>query len=297
MTIKPTNQIILKDGRNLGYAEYGDLKGKPVMHFHGVPSSRLEGDHPLVDEYASKLHIRLIFLDRPGIGLSSYKPNRNLLDWPDDVCELADALYLERFAALGLSGGGPYVAACAYKISSRLAAAGIISGVGPMDVIANYQSLGKSDRQAMDMALKYPWLLRILFWYMTRQLRSNPANFIAQLESDLSLADKNQVADPEIRTTIVKATLEAFRQGGRGAIWDYVLVGKPWEFHLEDIHIPVYLWHGEEDKICSIQMGRNVSGAIPNCHATYYPGEGHLSVYAKYYGEILKTLSDVWEKS
>jgi pimeloyl-ACP methyl ester carboxylesterase len=297
MSIKTTNQINLEDGRTLGYAEYGDLQGMPVMHFHGVPSSRLEGNHPLVDQYASQLHIRLIFPDRPGIGISDYKQNRSLLDWSDDVCELADALNLDRFAILGLSGGGPYVAACAYKNPSHLAAAGIISGVGPMNVTGNYEGLGKSDRQAMDMALKSPWLLRALFWYMTRQLRNNPASFIAQLESDLSQADKDQVAQPEIRTTVVEATLEAFRRGGRGAIWDYALAGKPWEFHLEDISIPVFLWHGEEDKICSIQMGRKVAAAIPNCHATYYPGEGHISVYAKYYGEILKTLGDQWNKS
>jgi pimeloyl-ACP methyl ester carboxylesterase len=268
----------------------------PVMHFHGVPSSRLEGDHPLADEYASKLQVRLIFPDRPGIGLSDYKRNRSLQDWPDDVCELANALNLDRFAVLGLSGGGPYVAACAYKIPTRLAAAGIISGVGPMEVTGNYESLGKTDRQAMDMALRFPWLLRVLFWIMIRQLRNNPDSFISQLESDLSQADKDQVAQPEIRSTLLEATLEAFRQGGRGAVWDYAVVGRPWHFHLEDIHIPVYLWHGEEDKTCSVQMGRHVASSIPNCHATYFAGEGHISVYAKYYRDILGTLSDQWNK-
>ncbi len=297
MIVKSSNQIKLKDGRNLGYAEYGDLQGKPVLHFHGVPSSRLEGNHPLVDELASQLHIRLIFLDRPGIGLSDYKPDRRILDWPSVVSELANTLGLERFGVIGLSGGGPYVAACAYKIPDRLAAAGIISGVGPMEVEGNYECLGKSDRQAMDMALKYPWLLRVLFWYMARQLRKNPTDFLTQLENDLYQADKDQIAQPEIAATVVKATLEALRQGGRGAVLDYALVGKPWGFHLEHIHIPVFLWHGEEDTVCPIQMGRSVASVIPNCHPTYYPGEGHISVYAKYYGEILRTLSEQWGKS
>lgn len=292
MSQKPSDQIMLKDGRKLGYAEYGDLQGTPVMHFHGVPSSRLEGDHPLVDENASRLKIRLIFPDRPGIGLSDYKPNRCILDWPDDICELADTLRLENFSILGLSGGGSHVSACAYKIPDRLKSAGIISGVGPMDVAGNYEGLGKSDRQAMDMALRFPWLLKALFWYMKRQIMGNPAGFIAQLEPDLCSADKIQVALPENQNTLVKATLEAFRQGGSGATTDYALVGKPWGFRLEDIRTPVYLWHGEEDKICSVQMGRNVAASIPQRRATYYPGEGHLSVYAKYYGEILRTLVD-----
>ena len=33
------NTIQLKDGRTLGYAEYGDPKGKPIFFFHGWPGS------------------------------------------------------------------------------------------------------------------------------------------------------------------------------------------------------------------------------------------------------------------
>jgi pimeloyl-ACP methyl ester carboxylesterase len=296
MSIKPINQIALKDGRTLGYAEYGDLKGKPVLHFHGVPSSRLEGDHPRVDKIATELGIRLIFPDRPGMGLSDYKPRRSYLDWTEDVCQLADALGLKRFAVVGLSGGGPYAAACAYKIPERLTGAGIISGVGPMEVQENYQGLGKSDRQAMDLATKAPWLLRILFWYLKRLVCNNPEGFLAQLGEDLSHADKEQVAQPDVRRTVVNATIEAFHKGGRGAVWDYAMVGKSWGFKLEDIRMPVHLWHGEEDRICSIQMGRRVAGAIPDCQAHYYPREGHLSVYAKYYGEILSTMRNIWDE-
>ena len=41
----PTNnqQIKLRDGRLLGYAEFGDPDGKPILYFHGAYSSRLSG--------------------------------------------------------------------------------------------------------------------------------------------------------------------------------------------------------------------------------------------------------------
>ena len=42
VTDKTNQQIKLKDGRMLGYAEYGAPEGKPVFHFHGYPHSRLE---------------------------------------------------------------------------------------------------------------------------------------------------------------------------------------------------------------------------------------------------------------
>jgi pimeloyl-ACP methyl ester carboxylesterase len=68
------------------------------------------------------------------MGLSDYKKDRTILDWPDDVVELADALGIDKFPIEGISGGGPYAAACAYKIPDRLTACGIISGLGPMDL-------------------------------------------------------------------------------------------------------------------------------------------------------------------
>jgi pimeloyl-ACP methyl ester carboxylesterase len=114
-----TNRTIrLRDGRRLGYAEWGDPDGRPLFYFHGWPGARVEGR--LGDEAARAQGVRMIALDRPGMGLSDYQPRRTLVDWPDDVIQLAAAMGLDRFAVLGISGGGPYAAACAWKLSDRL---------------------------------------------------------------------------------------------------------------------------------------------------------------------------------
>ena len=110
--------IILPDGRTLGFAEYGDPSGRPVLFFPGTPSGRLF-QHP-DESIAASLGARVITLDRPGYGLSDFLRNRALLHWPDDVEELADTLGFDRFAVAGISGGAPYVAACALKIPGRL---------------------------------------------------------------------------------------------------------------------------------------------------------------------------------
>ena len=107
----------LKDGRTLGYIDLGNKDGKPLFHFHGFPGSRLEAT--ILADRAIVKNIRVICIDRPGMGLSDFKENRTLLDWPDDVVELADALEIDKFAVEGISGGGPYAAACAYKIPDR----------------------------------------------------------------------------------------------------------------------------------------------------------------------------------
>jgi pimeloyl-ACP methyl ester carboxylesterase len=73
----------LKDGRNLGFAEYGDPAGKVVFHFNGSGGSHLE--HPANQSILTDLGIRFIATDRPGHGLSDPQPDRQLLDWPDDI--------------------------------------------------------------------------------------------------------------------------------------------------------------------------------------------------------------------
>ena len=94
-----TNQTLkLKDSRTLGFAEYGDPNGKPVFHFNGSGGSRLE--HPANQTILTELAIRYISTDRPGHGNSTPKPDRELLDWPDDVASLAKYLGIDKFYVL-----------------------------------------------------------------------------------------------------------------------------------------------------------------------------------------------------
>src|SRR5690349_8778546 len=116
--------IQLRDGRKLAYREVGPSDGAPLIHCHGHPSSRIEV--LLLGEQAILQGVRLIVFDRPGIGRSDPKPTFSLLDWPDDVAEAANQLGIEHFAISGLSGGGPFALACAYKMPERLTACGLI---------------------------------------------------------------------------------------------------------------------------------------------------------------------------
>lgn len=129
MTDRTNQTITLNDGRQLAYAEFGDSEGKPVIYNHGYNGSRLEGY--MMESALDTADIRLIIPERPGIGNSTFQHGRKLLDWPNDVIALANALDIETFAMLGVSGGGPYTAACAYAIPERLSNIGIVVGMGP----------------------------------------------------------------------------------------------------------------------------------------------------------------------
>ena len=91
MTPLSSDDVIdLADGRRLAYAEYGDADGKPIFLFHGLPGSRLSWG--LLPGEPIPAGLRVIAPDRPGYGRSDSKPGRSLLDWSDDVAQLADAL-------------------------------------------------------------------------------------------------------------------------------------------------------------------------------------------------------------
>ena len=105
-SLKDTNILQLPDGRKLCYAEYGDPDGKPIILFHGNPNSRLL--YGLIPDCPFRPGLHLIAPDRPGYGLSDfYAPGHSIVDYPDDIIALADALGIDKFAVLALPGEDP----------------------------------------------------------------------------------------------------------------------------------------------------------------------------------------------
>jgi pimeloyl-ACP methyl ester carboxylesterase len=287
MAIDKTNQQIkLKDGRILGYAEYGAPKGKPVFYFHGHPGSRL--DWPLfdADDSATELNAHIIAVDRPGTGLSDSKRDREILDWPDDVIELAEALQLDRFAVMGVSGGGPYAAACAFKLSGRLTATAIVCGMGPSE------APGAKEGMSWIYAGKSPEERRQMLLGMASVIRENPDQLVSQMkQAPFPELDKVLMDQPKLSKMIVDFTFgEALRSGIDGLDQDAALYAHPWGFQLQDIAVEVHLWHGEPDINVPVSVGRYVADAIPNCRARFFPDEGHFSIARNHIREILNVL-------
>ena len=176
-TPETSSTIRLHDGRALGYAEVGKSDGFPIFYFHGHDSSRLEV--VLWTELAITLGVRLIALDRPGIGRSDLKAGYRLLDWPDDVVEVANQLGIERFAVAAVSGGGAYGLACAYKIPHRLTACGLICSIAPGQLITKDAPLWM--RAMWWMGKHLPWLYRLSVRLLMRATGSDAASIEKQL--------------------------------------------------------------------------------------------------------------------
>ncbi len=281
------SDLLLPDGRNLAYAEFGDPHGKPVFFFHGMPGSRFF--HP-PDKITQRVGVRLITTDRPGYGRSSFQPGRRILDWPADITQLANRLGLERFYVAGHSGGGPYVASCAYALHERIHAAVVLSGVGPIVSPELQPAMTTMNRFGLWVGPFLPWpLWRLLIWLVFQRRAADPAGDIRRGNGRRPPADDEQFRNPDVRATCIRSEEEAFRTGLRGLAWDARLLTRPWGFPLEEIRLPYYLWHGTQDDQTPLAMARAISGKIPGCKITVCENEGHLLLFP-HWEEILTQL-------
>jgi len=227
------NQVVpLADGRKLGYAEYGDVAGFPVLYFHGLPGSRFEAEKLAAN--ALEMQIRLIGIDRPGMGLSSPKKKRTITDWAKDIEEFCHALNLESFSIIGHSGGAPYIAACARHIPQRIHRAVIVSGLAPFDYPETISSLPKSQKNTQFIAKYFPILLKCMMrlsfmalekpWLLKKMLKQLP-------EVDAKIFENLR-----FRNAMIASLKEAFRQN----------TSAEYRFLEEEGHISILYNHADE---------------------------------------------------
>jgi pimeloyl-ACP methyl ester carboxylesterase len=279
------SRLRLADGRTLAYAEYGDPSGQPVLFFHGIPSSRLM--HPDAD-ISKQLGVRLIAPDRPGFGRSDPKPGRTLLDWTYDVEALADSLSLGQFTVVGPSGGGPFVAACAARLSSRIKRAAIVGGSGPVDAPSALAGAAFERRAGYWLARHAPMLLRLAI-RMRPDPHRDPERFFDSYTRHNPPCDQELFRRPEIRAMFLASYREATRQGRSAFTHELELVANSWGFSLGDIDVPMTIWQGTADNMTPVGMGRALAEAIPRANLRLVPNEGHL-IFLSHWREIAEDL-------
>src|SRR5687768_4890149 len=279
--------IRLADGRRLGYAEYGDPSGRPVLFFHGLGTTRLVC--PPDETAARELGVRLIAVDRPGIGISDALPGRRLLDWPLDVAQLADRLAIGRFAVVGWSGGGPYAAACGYRMPQRVSAVGMVSAPAPLAGAPAADYLRRFDRNAARAAGRAPWMIRLALWHWGRPQRRDPVRFFEESLAAMCEADQQVLSEPVLRGRMIANSAELYRQGGRGMYDEALVLARRWGFDLAQLRVPVHIWHGVGDEVIPLSMARYLARSIPGARVTYYSDDGHHLLY-RHWPEILSAL-------
>jgi Predicted hydrolases or acyltransferases (alpha/beta hydrolase superfamily) len=285
------NIILLPDGRKLAYFDLGDPAGHPVIHAHGAPSGKLETAFFDLHAIAQRVGIRLLALDRPGVGGSDPVPGRTLLSWADDVAAFAHSLKLGRFALFGYSIGAGSTLACLHRLRDRLTAAAIVSGAGPAQVPGLADGRAKDVARVLHFARHYPRITGQILRFMKWGTKS-PEKMIAASGRGMPAADRAIADRPSAAAPFAAFIADAMRNGTDGVRDDMRLVASPWGFEPEQSDVPVMIWHGDADTNVPVAAATWLAARLPNASLTLVPGGGHISVLDSHAEAIFVQLRD-----
>lgn len=280
----------LGGGYEIGYVEVGDPDGPTLLHLHGTPSSRLEAATTPLSDAAESLGVRLLAPDRPGVGLTPFR-RFSIADYPKLVRGFADALELDRFAITAFSGGGKYACACAWQLPERVSRVTLVASTCSSDLTGAEASWSKEERQAYRLASRAPWLFRLYFLKLGRDV-ARDATAIVSLFPEPRPADRELLAQDMFLQGLQRVAGEAFRQGARGPAHDYTLEARPWRVPLDRIRVPIEIWHGEDDRVVSPEQSRILARHLPHARTHFLPGEGHFSLFAHHADAFLQSALD-----
>jgi len=286
--------VHLNDGAVVEFQEYGDPTGTPVLFCHGWPSSRTMAQ--LADEPARSLGLRIISPDRPGICGSSMQLDRKLSDWPRVVGQLVDNLGIVEFRILAISGGAPYAYATAVAMPERVRAIAVAGGVIPFAELKDFKGLLPLYRWMLAFYRNRPQLLRQLFRLARPFLSFRAPIRLRPLILKMLLlrpCDAASLRDDAAFEAIFESQRRAWRGSVEGVLADARIYAEPWGFAVEDVNVPVRLWHGIEDRAFAVRLAEEIANRFPECKARFIPNEGHYSLPIRHMREILEDLMSV----
>ncbi len=281
-------------GRRLGFAEFGPPDGRAVFWLHGTPGARRQVPEE-ARALAPEMGLRIIGVDRPGIGSSTPHLYPNVLGFAADLAVVADRLGVEEMAVIGLSGGGPYALALAHDCPDRVVATAVLGGVapatGPDAIAGGVLSLGM--RLAPLVARTHVPTGMVLTGAvrLARPVASPGLDLYARLSP---AGDRALLRRPDLKAMFLDDLLNGSRKQLSAPLADVVLFTRDWGFRVGDVRVPVRWWHGDADHIIPFAHGQHMVDLLPDASLTVLRGESHLGGLGAG-PEVLATLSDLWD--
>ena len=291
MNNAPLSYVDLPDGRQLEVRTAGPDDGEVMLFHHGTPGAGLPFA-PLVKAAAAK-GLRTVMYSRPGYGTSTPQPGRKVIDAASDAARVVEAVGATTFRAIGWSGGGPHVLACAAALPDRCLATVSIAGVAPYpaDGIDWLAGMAAENVEEFSLALQgADALTPFLEAFASTMAAIQPADLVTSLGGLLSEVDKAQVTGD-----FAEWMSEMFRigvaHGMAGQRDDDLAFMSDWGFDLRDVR-SVSIWQGAQDRMVPYAHGIWLADHISGARRRLFADEGHLSVWLGSLDRILDDLLD-----
>ena len=247
-----------------------------MLFCHGLADSRLSAHW--FEKAARELGLCLVAPDRPGTGGSEPRRLRRVADWAADAALVLDTLRIDSAALLGVSGGGPFAAACAAALPGRVRSLLLVSPLG----LPGWPTRGMAPGERVSLALagRVPGFGGWFLGRLAVLARHSPRLFFALTATSVPDVDNRALGEPGARESFLLNYAEAFRRGSRGVAQDLRVLTQPWGFDLGRINVPALIRHGDADTTVPLQHARLYAEAIPGARLQIHPGHGHFSILA-----------------
>lgn len=283
--------VRVRRGGRLGVAEFGPPDGQAVFWFHGTPGARRqipEEARRLADERG----LRIVGVDRPGVGLSTPHLYDAVFDFVADLEQVADQLGIDRFSTIGLSGGGPYALAAAAGLAERVASVGVLGGVvpsaGPDAAVGGLVGLAGRFGGLLPFVREPAGMALTTFVRLARPIGSPALDLYARLSPP---GDREVLQRPDIKAMFLDDLTSNGRRGMRAVVSDGILFTRHWGFSPGDLAVPVTWWHGDSDNIVPLAHAEHLVPRIPGAELRVREGESHLGGLG-IADEVLSTVMD-----
>lgn len=268
-----TDHIERENGRRVGWSEWGAPHGKPVLFCTGAGMTSSFG---FGADALRELGVRLLCVDRAGLGGSEPDPDKSFESYARDVDAVLKSESLTRPPVIGLSQGAPFAVALAG--ANLVSAMALVSGQDELAYpptrrllhpeVANMVSAIEADRAGFE------------------------ASFAARVDADglwaliLGMSapeDRALYEEPAFAAAYRQSLAEGFARGPHGYVRDLTLAMSRWPTQPEAITVPVSLWYGKRDTspVHSPDFGATLSSRFPQATLHALPEEGGAILWTR----------------
>jgi pimeloyl-ACP methyl ester carboxylesterase len=256
----------LGDGRTLHayYMGADDADGQLALFWHHGSPNIGAPPKPLF-AVAEELGIRWVSYDRPGYDGSTPHPDRDVASAAADVCAVADALGIDRFAVMGHSGGGSHALACGALLAERVLGVVSVAGMAPfgaegLDWFGGFGAAGVAQLRAAAAG------------------RAALERHLAESDDEPDFTPEDEAALAGEWSWLLDVVRPALAGGMRGFIDDDLAGVGAWGFDPAEVVAPTLLLHGGRDRVVPAAHSEWLALRCPSAQLWLRPEDGHISV-------------------
>ncbi len=265
----PVRSLVTTEGRTVHYTDSGEPGWHPMLFIGGVgTSARAPELVAFLDTLRRRLHVRIISVERNGLGDTAYDPAWTFADYTSEVRQVLGHLGIGQFALVAISGGGAYAGHIAAAMPEHIASWHMLAAIAqaPAD-----SPVCKADPAALEAMLAKQVGAPRAFWAM-------PADGVAAHVPGFA----DRAADEGAHAYFI-----AGQQGdARAVAREYRRFCDP-PAAVAKFPAPAYFTYGEADQLVPPAQGElwaaKVAGTVT---FRRYPGEGH-DVQYRHWDQVL----------